>query len=406
MENKKLIAYNQIMLQRYDKAKSSEKNFKAMELIAKMHLKNTQEMGFLNASMIASTEVFLDNADIFDTTELKEAEWEKSVALESQGVSSETGQKINGVANGKNPTIIPPLQLYYSGMHWLTYNMAYMMIPPATSIKENLSEAIIGGYVFFKDLMQDTVATALAPETFGLSFIASKIINMLGDDEPSPMLRALASFLALIITILIMRYFLSYLPLVAINMAFFWAIGFYYISVEIFYLISPFIAIYALSTNQIEVIKSFLQRFLALSFKPVLIVVSVVIAIFANELIKSIGRYITHKTFDTYFTITAFDRSVGDYKHDESTTTLSKLADYTSHAIDVSMQFTDYGLVFFKGMLNVGTQVLATLIVFYLVFYGATMILNMFGMKDSGIDAQDSVGQTMEGRTSRYNTSI
>jgi hypothetical protein len=71
--------------------------------------------------MIASTEVFLDNADIFDTTELKEAEWEKSVALESQGVSSETGQKINGVANGKNPTIIPPLQLYYSGMHWLTY---------------------------------------------------------------------------------------------------------------------------------------------------------------------------------------------------------------------------------------------------------------------------------------------
>jgi hypothetical protein len=59
--------------------------------------------------------------------------------------------------------------------------------------------------------------------------------------------------------------------------------------------------------------------------------------------------------------------------------------------------------MFLKGVLTVGTSIVATVSAFYLVFNGAEMILGMFGFKQSGIDVKEVVGGSVEAKTSKYN---
>ncbi|AFL68544.1 hypothetical protein [Sulfurospirillum barnesii] len=393
-ENKKVIEANQIIMKQYESAINSNKTKEGIKLVAELLYKNTAEMGFINASSIASTNILINNLDLFVNADIKEASVEKAMELDNQ--ISDRYEKSNIVSGGH----------IFAGMRWIAMNSAYMMVPPASSIKTEIVEPSLESMLYLGDkffhFSKQIGSYISGVGTMGVSFIAEEALKKLETPtknlEDNQFFKALISFIALIITILIMQYLLAYMPLVAISVAGYLAIGFYYVTVEIFYLVSPFVAIYALSNDQMQVLKSFFSRFLALAFKPVLIVVSIIMAIMANELFDKLAMLSSHKTFDTFFAITQYDRTAID----TNANFLTNIQQLGSYAID----FSDYGLLFFKGTLLVGAKVVSLLAVFYLVFYGSTMVLNIFGMKDSGIDAQDTVGNSIESKSSKYSTSM
>ncbi len=393
-ENKKIIETNKVIMQQYESAINSNKTKEGIKLVAELLYKNTAEMGFINASSIASTNILINNLDLFVNADIKEASVEKAMELDNQ--INDKYEKSNIVSGGH----------IFAGMRWIAMNSAYMMVPPASSIKTDIVEPALESTLFLGDKLfgfSKNIGSLIAGTgTMGISFLADEALKKLEmptkNLEDNQFFKALISFVALILTILIMKYMLAYMPLVAISVAGYLAIGFYYVSVEIFYLVAPFIVIYALSTDQMNVLKSFFSRFLALAFKPVLIVLSIIMAIMANELFDKLAMLSSHKTFDTFFAITQYDRSVIDNNADF----LTVIQQLGSYAVD----FSDYGLLFFKGTLLVGAKVVSLLAVFYLVFYGSTMILNIFGMKDSGIDAQDTVGSSIDSKSSKYNISM
>jgi hypothetical protein len=420
LENKKVLESNKAILTRYDDAKAQSKDKKAIELIAKLHYKNTAEMGFINASSIASTQVLVDNLHLFQNVSDVKLQTEKTIKAEQIANAKVYGTEIDGVAIGSDPTLLSPspinLDIIYDGLHWISYNGAYMIIPPSSTIKNDIVQPFLQTIVDAtigkaKNMLKGAI-TAITGGTGG--FVAQMVDSLTSNKENGVIMSTIIAVLSTVITIGIMKYFISYIPLVAISVGSYMAIAFYYLSVEIFYLVAPFMAIYALTANQFEVVKNFVIRFLGLAFKPVLIVVSIVLAVIAYELLDSIGKYIAHKTFDTFFTITAFDRNTINYSsyanasglYDYAKTTIENTTSIASSVVGGILDFNDYGLNFFKGLLVVSIDVVKVLVSFYLVFYGATMILNIFGIKESGIDAQDTVGANVEGKSSRYNAPI
>lgn len=385
-ENKKIIEKNEIIKKQYESAINSNKTKDGMKLVAELLYKNSAEMGFLNASNIASANILINNLDLFVNADIKEANVEHTMELDNQVNNYETSNIVSGGH-------------IFAGMRWIALNSAYMMVPSASSIKTDVIQPALESTLYLGDqffnAMKKVGSIIASVETMGIFSLADEALHKLstpnGDQK---IVKAMISFIALILTILFMKYFLAYMPLVAISVAGYLAIGFYYISVEIFYLVAPFIAIYALSTDQMNILKSFFSRFLALAFKPVLIVLSIIMAIMANELFDKLALLSSHKTFDTFFAITQYERSTIDTNAD----LFNMIQQLGSYAVD----FSDYGLLFFKGLLLVGAKVVSLLVVFYLVFYGSTMILNIFGMKDSGIDAQDTVGNVIDNKSNKY----
>lgn len=399
-ENKKIIEKNEIIKKQYESAINSNKTKEGMRLVAELLYKNSAEMGFLNASNIASANILINNLDLFVNTDIKEASVEHTMELDAQ---------VNAIHETSN---IVSSDLYFA-TRWFAENTPYMMVPPASVLKNDVIAPAVQTGIYFGSLFSNwiinkisNVAFVTAPvrKILGIAFEKIEKIGKMASGEKdsfSKIFDVSISFIALILTILFMKYFLAYMPLVAISVAGYLAIGFYYISVEIFYLVAPFIAIYALSTDQMNILKSFFSRFLALAFKPVLIVLSIIIAIMANELFDKLAFLSSHKTFDTFFAITQYNRTAVD------SSGVIALFDSVSNGVsNFITDWNDYGLLFFKGSLLVGAKVVSLVVVFYLVFYGSTMILNIFGMKDSGIDAQDTVGSSIDSKTSKYNMSM
>lgn len=374
-ENSKVLMANELIKKQYESAINGNKAKEGIKLVADLMFKNSADMGFINASNIASTNILINNLDLFANADIKDASVEHTMELDNQLSGYETSSIVSSDA------------YFYQGARWLMQNGAYMMIPPASSIKEGVIEPFV-----LSTIALGTGALEKLVPSIGILTQAMKKLTS-GKNMSESYIKSLVSFIALILTILFMKQFLIYMPLVAISVASYLAIGFYYVSVEIFYLVAPFVAIYALSADQIGVLKSFISRFLALAFKPPLIVLSVIMAIMAMEIFDKLAKVTSHKTFDSFFAITAFNRTHWDI---ESSMT----------SIRQFMDFKDYMLISFKGVLLVGAETVQLLAVFYLVFYGSTMILNMFGFKDSGTDAQDTVGSSFESKTGKFSTGM
>lgn len=170
---------------------------------------------------------------------------------------------------------------------------------------------------------------------------------------------------AFILIISLMTKVYQYLPFIAIAIASILTISYFSVTIFVYTLISPFYAVYVFASQQKESIISFLVRGVVIIFKPVLIVISIVIAILATELITSIGYTLTNEIF-TFFT-----------KNDlASSFTLSSMI-----------------IAFLHGMVDLAIAIITTLFSFYFIFKGANLILSVFGYNGGGIDSHEVVGE-------------
>ena len=170
---------------------------------------------------------------------------------------------------------------------------------------------------------------------------------------------------AFILIIGLMSKVYQYLPFIAIAIASILVISYFSVTLFVYTLISPFYVVYVFASQQKESIINFLVRGIVIIFKPVLIVISIVIAILATELITSIGYTLTNEIF-TFFT-----------KNDlASSFTLSSMI-----------------ISFLHGMVDLAIAIITTLFSFYFIFKGSNLILSVFGYSGGGIDSHEVVGE-------------
>lgn len=314
-ELNKLVSDNKKILGATNLTSNQEKEIEQLEKIARIQYHTVAEQGFLAIPQVAVTNIVTDGLGMFrakaDRNDLR--------------ANSEKQIKNNNLDDG------------FAVTKAVFGNLAYMMVPGASAIKDFVAD----NTKFFKDIP-----------------IIGKISKLLSNAT------------GVGVAVKIMKFLVTYLPVVALSMASLMVIGWYFISVFIYFLVSPFIVIYAMSQQQTDIIKNFLIRGVALSFKPILIILSIVVAVLAIELFKDLSIIL----FDTNFALL-----VDTVK--EETFFLNPL---------------DWFFVFLKGVIDVGVSIVATVSAFYLVFNGAEMILGMFGFKDVGIDVKEVVGGAVE----------
>ena len=170
---------------------------------------------------------------------------------------------------------------------------------------------------------------------------------------------------AFILIIGLMSKVYQYLPFIAIAIASILVISYFSVTLFVYTLISPFYVVYVFASQQKESIIAFFVRGIVIIFKPVLIVLSIVIAILATELITSIGYTLTNEIF-TFFTKN-----------------------------DIASSFTLSSMIisFLHGMVDLAIAIITTLFSFYFIFKGSNLILSVFGYSGGGIDSHEVVGE-------------
>lgn len=165
---------------------------------------------------------------------------------------------------------------------------------------------------------------------------------------------------------------LQFTPAFVMIVAGVWSFIFYVGSLFVYYFVSPFILAYALGSQQTEALRSFISRGVVLAFKPIMMVVSIVIALVAIDLTQEILNFVEDVIMQNL--ISTYD--VSDFKF---------------------IMFT-----FFQGLFHVISLVVKGVMAFVLVFKGSDLILSLFGFKDSGVNMKEVIGGDIERGTGKY----
>ena len=130
---------------------------------------------------------------------------------------------------------------------------------------------------------------------------------------------------------------------------------------------------------------------LILAFKPLLIVLSVVMALFAKDFFESINNVLVAWQFEPMFALT---NSV------DLTSVSSFVKNIGTYA------FADVGLVFFKGFLLLANSIISVIVMFYLVLNGANMILDLFGIREGNMDIQNTIGSNVDNKSQKWTNPV
>jgi len=319
-----------LKINEFDAAISSGGIEERINLISEYIYKNTADNGFIAAPLIGTSNIFLDGVEAFSTEESKKS----SANTEASAI-------------GENSPMID------STIEWISDRSVYMMMSGASSLRES-------------------------------------IYSLLKEEEGG----VVSGTLSLVITIMIMMTMIKYAPILAMTAASILVIVFYYISVEVFYLVAPFIVVYAFASNQQQYIVSLLGRFLALSLKPLMIVLSIALAMLAIKLFEGINTAIISVNFDMFQQVLNIEKFENEW--------------LTGKAL--SADFFDslslLGITFIGSVAKLLVQIFATLGVFYIVFNGSEMFIKMLGFKEGGIDIQESIGREIDSGSSKYNRPV
>lgn len=320
IEITKTIEKNKELLSQVMATQENGGDRKQLLKIAKVQYYTVAEQGFIGIPEIAVTNIVTDSLNMFGSDR----------STQNMKAFSDRQKEMNNLDDG------------WTATQTLFESLAFMIVPGANAIKEFGTDntSFLEKVPFVGKFLSSAVGTGLA--------------------------------------ISVMKYLVLYFPVVAVSMASLMVIGWYFISVFIYFLVSPFIIVYAMSQQQTDIIKDFLVRGVALAFKPILIILSVVVAVLAVYLFKDLSIIL----FDSNFAL---------------------LIDIIKNKTSV-VNPLDLFFMFLKGLLILGASVVSTVSAFQLVFNGSEIISGMFGFKQSGIDVKEVVGSAVESKTSKYNT--
>ncbi len=372
LNNKNELSIINNLLTKYQDSRFNETLNTQLDILTKIEMRNSAELGFLNAPLLATTSIALNSIGVFqkDSVDTKIAT-EKTL----KSYRKSQGYEVGDIAENQGA--------FDSSINSILSSMPYLLLPGADSIQMRIAGLIktdkkSESSKFIKSIVTKAVALIPGGQVVAL---ASTISDMLSNLRSSDFF---VTVVASILTIIIMMFIILYLPIIAISMASFAVIFFYFLNVEIFYLTSPFIVAFAFVSNQLEILKSVFKTLLILAFKPVLIVISVVLALFAFEFFTTINQSLLEQQFEPIFAMT-------------------EAMQVNSIGSASTYMFSDFGLIFIKGFISMGISIVSIIVCFYLVLNGANLILDMFRVREASFDAQSILGDKIEGKSNKMN---
>lgn len=301
-----------------------------MEHLTKMQYRNFGELGWIAMPMVATTDAVMKQLDIINNQAEKLNRQEIARNREMAGQTPESN------------AIVPS-----SLDDDLLKNVPYVLIPGFSSIKNEISS-------FFSKI------PSLPDSGFFKNFAKFQSLGL--------------DIVAYFWTLSIVKFGIAMLPFITLLTASLLVIGFWAISVLIYYLVTPFLVAFALASNQTELIKKFLKTGVILAFKPLMLVVSIVIAIFATEFLGNLNNLLIDWNFDNL--------------------------KFLFTKVDTDLMY----LMILKELMHIVNTIVIGFLGFYLVFNGSDMILNLIGLKDVSVDVQGSVGDKIDSKSAKYST--
>lgn len=375
LRNKKELENINVMLNIYNNNRFNYTLNNQVDILTKIMLRNSQELGFLNAPLIATTSIALDSIGVFPKNAQNAKDSTQNVL---KAYRDSQGYQVGDIAENEG--------FIDSTINSAIGNVPYLMLPFADSINSKIATIIKNDE---SDKSSSIIGSII--EKVGIVIPQGKILAMVNyvkdaiDNARSSDL--VVTIVSSIVTIIIMMYIVLYLPIIAIAMASFAVLFFYFLNVEIFYIASPFVVAFAFVSNQLEILKSIFKTLLILAFKPVLIVISIVLALFAFEFFTILNQSLLEQQFEPIFAMTEAMQinSIGN------------MATYLT---------ADFGLIFIKGFISMGISIVTIFVCFYLVLNGANLILEMFGIKEMSFDSQNIIGDRIDSKSSKVNTPV
>ena len=363
----------------YQTAVSSEMD-KKIKIMTDMTYRNVSELGFVSIVNLGTTLMAFDNFSLLGQNKNVQENYESTM----EDYRDATGYEIQGFAKPSEDEGITAI--LNSATNEVLTNAPYYIFTPFGStlqsyvnsvfnpVKEKVKENAQLGNILLNwiPVVGDTLGQATQ---FAISKGASFAI-----DTANGML-----------TIYLLKEIINILPLVAIISSGFLVIAFYFLSISILYIVIPFASIFAFSTGNLEIIKNLVKQTFILAVKPVLIVVSVLMALLVADLIISLNKVVITSMFEPLFALTIN-------------------ASNTSTSIFSSVQNFGFGgiFLFLKSTMLLASNFVTIFVCFYLVFNGANIILDILGMKDGGFDVGGIIGDKVEGKhsVSKMNTVV
>lgn len=379
LDSNGLISNLEFKINNYTSAVSGDMNKKINQL-TDLTYQNISDIGFVSIANLATLGIAFDNFSLLG--ENKNEQQNHEFTLEQY--RNQSGYEIPDLAKSESAGGLEGM-VNVAVNEVLTNAPYYMFLPFADNVMKYATSS-------FAPIKNKADALGQGAEV-ALSWIPF-IGNSLGKGANlliSNGIEFLADSMVGIITMWILTTIVSALPLMAIIGASFLVISFYFLSVEVLYFIIPFASIFAFSTGNVDIIKNLVKQSFILAIKPVLIVVSVVMAIFVANMLQNLNQVIISSMFEPLFA----------------------LANNVTHAEAGNMLFNmTQGLgsgavfVFLKSVLLLISSLATIVICFYLVFNGANIFLDLLGMKDGGFDVGSTVGDKVAGNSSIHKANI
>lgn len=370
-------------IENYNSAISSQMENKINKMVD-LTYKNISELGFVSIVNLGTTVMAFDTFSLLGKNENKQENYEYKMeefrnqsGFDIQGFAKpEEVGGITGVINSATYEVLTNAP-YYAFVPFAD-NMLNYINRVFNPVKESMSAfssgvgAIISLIPFKGEMIGKAVDKVL---TTGTNAIIDSIVGML--------------------TIFLLKSIVGALPLIAIIGAGFLVIVFYFLSVEILYIVIPFASIFAFSTGNLDIIKNLIKHTFLLALKPILIVVSVIMALFAYDMLNSLNQVVVTGMFEPLFML------ANDMQTDSSTGT-ENFGNYINGIGAGAI------LLFLKSTLVLATSFITVFVCFYLVFNGANIILDILGMRDGGFDVGGIVGDKIESKqsVSKMNTVV
>ncbi len=370
-------------IENYNSAISTQMENKINKMVD-LTYKNISELGFVSIVNLGTTVMAFDTFSLLGKNENKQENYEYKLeefrnqsGYDIQGFAKpEEVGGITGVINSATYEVLTNAP-YYAFIPFAD-NMLNYINRVFNPVKESMSAfssgvgAIISLIPFKGEMIGKAVDKVL---TTGTNAIVDSIVGML--------------------TIFLLKSIVGALPLIAIIGAGFLVIVFYFLSVEILYIVIPFASIFAFSTGNLDIIKNLIKYTFLLALKPILIVVSVIMALFAYDMLNSLNQVVVTGMFEPLFML------ANDMQTDSGTGT-ENFGNYINGIGAGAI------LLFLKSTLVLATSFITVFVCFYLVFNGANIILDILGMRDGGFDVGGIVGDKIESKqsVSKMNTVV
>lgn len=371
-------------IENYNSAISTQMENKINKMVD-LTYKNISELGFVSIVNLGTTVMAFDTFSLLGKNENKQENYEYKLeefrnqsGYDIQGFAKpEEVGGITGVINSATYEVLTNAP-YYAFVPFAD-NMLNYINRVFNPVKESMSAfssgvgAIISLIPFKGEMIGKAVDKVL---TTGTNAIVDSIVGML--------------------TIFLLKSIVGALPLIAIIGAGFLVIVFYFLSVEILYIVIPFASIFAFSTGNLDIIKNLIKHTFLLALKPILIVVSVIMALFAYDMLNSLNQVVVAGMFEPLFML------ANDMQTDSGSGTFESVGNYINGIGAGAI------LLFLKSTLVLATSFITVFVCFYLVFNGANIILDILGMRDGGFDVGGIVGDKIESKqsVSKMNTVV